>query len=134
MSKSPAHTTVATPDEMSALWESVLKQLLGKLSGTKKGSAAAELLQVARGFLKDSSYVSPKVNNKATQRQLERLQRLYQERLLAELANGSPSVGLLTEARLFRQQLEQQMALEAGAAVAAGSSQLQSIPISTPFQ
>jgi hypothetical protein len=115
----------ATAAEMAALWDSVLKLLLGKLSGHK---VSAEILQVARSFLKDSSYTSPKVNRKATQRQLERLQRLYSEQLMAELAKGAPSVGLLAEARLFRLQLEQQMALEAG------SSELEAIPISTPFQ
>ena len=115
----------ATPAEMARLWKMVLKHLLSSLSGQK---VSAEVLQVARGFLKDSSFVSPAVNRKATQRQLEQIQCLYSEQLMAELAKGSPSVSLLGEARLFSLQLEQQMALEAG------SSELASISISTPFQ
>lgn len=114
----------ATLADLAKLWKLVLKHLLANLSGNK---VSAELLQVARGFLKDSSFVSPAVNRQATQDQLEQIQRLYAEQLMAELAKGSPSVGLLTEARVFRLQLEQQMALEAG------SSELESISISTPF-
>lgn len=115
----------ATRAEMAALWSSCLSQLLERVKAPK---VTAEILTVSRAFLKDSSYTNPKVNSRGNQRLLEQLDCLYREKLMAGLADGIPSVGLLTEARMYRLELEQYMALDEG------FTQLQSIPVNTPFK
>ena len=117
-------TGKATASELSKLWSLCLTQLVSKLSVPK---VSAELLMVSRTFLKDQGYVSPRLNGRATHNLLAELDSLYRINLIAGLKNGIPSIGLLSEARMYRQELEQHMALDVG------FKQMQSIPIKTPF-
>jgi len=67
------------------------------------------------------------LNGRATKVLLQELDSLYRINLIAGLKNGIPSIGLLSEARMYRQELEQHLALDVG------FKQMQSIPIKTPF-
>ena len=101
----PPITGMATPEQMRELWNQVLTGILGKVSSP---TVSAEILQTARGFLNDSSYVNPRASEASIQRQLARLNRLYVDGLVAALGSGVPSAGLLEEARLYSLQLERQ--------------------------
>ena len=117
-------TGKATASELSKLWSLCLTQLVSKLSAPK---VSAELLLVSRTFLKDNGYVPTRLHGRATQKLLADLNSLYRQKLLAGLADGLPSIGLLSEARLYRAELDQHIELSDG------MKQLIAVPIKTPF-
>jgi len=120
----PPITGKATAVQLGHLWSLCLRLLVSKLGSPK---VSAELLMVSRTFLKDNGYVPTRLHGRATQKLLADLDSLYRINLIAGLKNGIPSIGLLSEARMYRQELEQHMALDVG------FKQMQSIPIKTPF-
>jgi len=88
----------ATHAELTELWRTFKDALMARLQcGPKLPSA--ELLACCRKFLRDSAQPVP--SDEATQKDLERLQRLYLQRLVEALAQPNPSAAVLAEARQF---------------------------------
>ena len=121
----PPTTGKATAVQLGHLWSLCLRLLVSKLGSPK---VSAELLMVSRTFLKDNGYVPTRLHGRATQKLLADLNSLYRQKLLAGLADGLPSIGLLSEARLYRAEIEQHIELSDG------MKQLTAVPINTPFQ
>jgi len=117
-------TGKATAVQLGHLWSLCLRLLVSKLGSPK---VSAELLMVSRTFLKDNGYVPTRLHGRVTQKLLAELDSLYRQKLLAGLADGIPSIGLLSEARLYRAELEQHIELSDG------MKQLTAVPIKTPF-
>lgn len=104
------HTDKATAADLQSLWDVVLA---GLLRIAAKGNPSIELLMTARRFMADSGYQNTNASADRTQRQLRKLERLYREGLIAALGSGDvPSAGLLAEARVYRDQLLRQQAIE----------------------
>lgn len=97
---STPHKGKASPAMLRELWSVVLSALIGKVNKVKP---SAEILFVARSFMRDNHYVGP-VNTPKVRRQLDKLHADYITALSVALNSEKPSSSMLHETRLFLQQ------------------------------
>jgi hypothetical protein len=87
----------ASHEQLLDLWRELLGSLVGVFKGPKRPSV--EHLQVARRFLTDNGqFYAP---DEASRKNVEKLQRLYLERLVEAMDAGHASPALLGETRQF---------------------------------
>lgn len=91
---------LASPATLVGLWMALKGSLLDRL--TRHREPSAELLGVARRFLKDNGQLGPP--DEAARKDLEEMHRLYRKALLAALQKPTPSSTLLAEARTYYSQ------------------------------
>lgn len=87
----------ATHAQLGHLWAAVKDALLDRLQGPKPPSG--ELLLVARKYLRDNGQLG--APDEESRKQLDTLQRVYLQQLLAAMQQPRPSPALLSEARQF---------------------------------